>query len=171
MVLYYEWNAQDLAHATTLAEFKDMSDDLTKFLIHRKASWTNERRLNVNSHGHTMLLIADLVDLIGITFGAELIECLSVWNLTVDRRQLQKYVSLLTHLRLIATKPNSSQTYYFSKGRPGFVHYGSRPGTRVFDRVRTKTLIRSALEKQDQRRATIYQRYLAEQFKRGLFNV
>jgi len=119
MVLYYEWNAQDLAHATTLAEFKDMSDDLTKFLIHRKASWTNERRLNVNSHGHTMLLIADLVDLIGITFGAELIECLSVWNLTVDRRQLQKYVSLLTHLRLIATKPNSSQTYYFSKGRPG----------------------------------------------------
>jgi hypothetical protein len=171
MVLYYEWNAQDLADAATLAEFKDMSGDLIQFFIRRKRSWAKERKLNVKSHGHTMLLIADLVELIGITFGAELIECLSAWEFEINRHQLQKYVSLLTHLRLITPKPNSSQTYYLSRAHSGFVHYAFKPETAVRDRDRIKTLIRNALTVRDERRTKIYQRYLSKQFKRDLPNV
>jgi len=171
MILRYEWNDQNLADTATLTEFEDMSKDLVQLLVKRATESARVRKLDVTSHGHIMLLIADLVELIGITIATELIECLSEWGIPVDRLRLQKYVYLLKHLHLITTQSNASQTYYLSKASAGFIHYAFIPNTVARDRARIKSLIRQALTSRDERRTRILQRHIERQSKWARPNV
>ena len=79
--------------------------------------------------------------------------------LTVDRKQMDKYISILDHSRLIKVKRNSNQTYLIGRGR-SFIAYSFRAGARVNDRTRIKTLIREALTLSDERRIRVLKTHL-----------
>jgi hypothetical protein len=158
LVRYYDWNAEDLANPATEA-FYDMDRDLTGLLKKREGEIVKEKTITLSSPGHIMLMIADLVDMIGITMSTELIECLSLLDLPVDRKQMDKYISILDHSRLIKVKRNSNQTYLIGRGR-SFIAYSFRAGARVNDRTRIKTLIREALTLSDERRIRVLKTHL-----------
>ena len=140
MVHYYQWNPDDIADPDNGLAFYDLDRDLCQILRERARSATREKRVVLGSHGHVMLLIADLVDMIGITFSTEIIECLTAWGHVIDQKQLRKYLSLLEHLKLLKSARNSNQTYYLIKRSYGFIKWAS-----VRDRERVKTAIRESL--------------------------
>lgn len=170
LVLYYEWSSRDLADPATLDEFEDMSQELTRLLIEREHSAVKKPQLS-SSHGHLMLLIADLIEILGITIETEISECLSVWGYNISREQLHKYFFLLEHLLLITRLNKSNQTYYLGRARSVFIAHGFKHGAGVRDRDGIKALLRLALSGRDPRRAKIYEKHLAKRPKRGALHV
>jgi RNA-directed DNA polymerase len=156
LIRYYEWNPEDLADPATQEAFADIDRDLTELLTTRGLSAPKERVVDPASPGHLMLLIADLVEMIGITHGNEVMECLTEIGHPISRAQLQKCLSLLEHARLIKVTPYSNQTYFIIRGAPGFVKYAFSPAATVRDRNRIKALIRSSLARTDERRMRIF---------------
>jgi hypothetical protein len=137
---HYEWDPDDLNSAATVGEFKDMSEDLIKLLEERQHSASREQILNVETHGHKMLLVADLIGVIGITFEAELLECLTLCGCQVTKQDFQRYVTLLEYLHIIVKKHNSRYTYYLSRGVISYIDYAG-----VRDKERAKVPIRQVL--------------------------
>jgi hypothetical protein len=76
LIRYFEWKVEPLNEQSNLDVFEDMSQVLVQFVLDRGAAAPKEQLLNKSSIGHTMFLIADLVDLVGITTGTEITECL-----------------------------------------------------------------------------------------------
>jgi hypothetical protein len=166
MVHFYLWNADDLEDPENEIAFYDLDRDLCKVLRDREQSATKERKINLASHGHVMLLIADLVDMIGITSPREIIECLAQWNHIIDLKQLRKYLSLLEHLLLVKRVPNSNQLYYLSRRSYNFIKWAS-----IGDRDRVKASIRDSLAKSDERRMRIFQQHRSKFSQRITLNV
>jgi hypothetical protein len=167
LVRYYEWNTDNIEDPANLDVFEDMSKELVQYTVDRAATKPKEKILDSTSHGHKMLLIADLVDLIGITTATEIMECFSLWELKLDKKVVQRYLSLLEHLKLIQTKLYSDQTYFLSSSTSALIRYDFKPGTTVRDRGRIKTIIRTALSASDQRRIKVYKRELLRRAGRG----
>lgn len=134
-VLYYRWNSGDLGDLATLETFKECSSELSDLLIHREEGATQESIIT-DSHGHHMLLVADLVDIIGIVTQEDISDCLAQWDYHCKPEQLQKYLSLLQSLNLLRLFPYSSQQYFVSSIPGPFIRYDFVPGTTVRDRAR-----------------------------------
>jgi hypothetical protein len=160
LIHYYEWNDKKPSDRSNRDVFEDMSKELVKRALGHASKKAKERTLNKKSDGHTMFLIADLIDLLGITKATEIMECLSIWNYTVDKKKLKQYLSLLEHLGSTKRKPYSDQTYYLSVSTSPLIKYDFNPGTKVRDRDRIKALIRAGLSNTDPRRMRVYQRDL-----------
>jgi hypothetical protein len=160
LIRYYEWNAEDPADASNSDVFEDMSKDLARYARKRARALPKEQLLDATSHGHTMFLIADLIDVIGITSATEILTCLSLWNYSISAKTLRKYLILLEHLQLLKRKLYSDQVYYLSVSTSALIRYDFLPDTKLRDRERLKTTIRTALLKSDQRRMKVYQREL-----------
>jgi hypothetical protein len=158
LVRYFEWNDENPADSSNDDVFQDMSKELIQSVADR--STPKERIIDRVSNGHTMFLIADLVDVIGITSATEIIECLSLWGYSIDPKKLKKYLSLLEHLVLIKQKRYSDQIYYLSGASAPLIRYDFVPGTKLRDRDRIKSLVRATLFRSDQRRMKVYQREL-----------
>ncbi len=62
-----------------------------------------------------MFLIADLIDILGISFSTEIVECLAEWGFDLGRKDLQKYLLLLERLQLVKKTPRSNQLYFLSR--------------------------------------------------------
>ena len=169
-VHYYPWDSKDLANPTTLDVFLDMSLELSSFLKERQHSAVKETQL-VKSKGHAMLLVADLVEILGITIESEIWDCLGAWGYDLKRDELQKYLFLLEHLRLISRQYYSSRTYYIGKLRSSFVTHQFKSASRVSDRDRIKALLRQTLPQRDATRAKAFQRHLEKQSGRGAQHV
>ena len=139
-----------------------MSEELVEFLIQRDQDSPKEEQLllSQDTHKHTMLLLADLINILGITLEKELILCLSEWGLNLNRKQFKKYIYLLDKLNFIEPRVFSAQTYYLSTGHSTFVRYDFVPGTRNRDRDRIKRFFRDTLRTRDPKRAGVFERYL-----------
>jgi len=167
LVMYYEWAPEDLADPSKHDEFDDMSEELAKLLMERERSAVKQPQLG-NSHGHIMLLVADLIEMLGITIETEISECLTAWGYDINREKLHKYLFLLEHLLLITKLNKSNQTYYLGRARSVFVAHSFKQGVAVRDRDGIKALLRLALPTRDERRAKIYEKQLAKRPKRGV---
>ena len=159
LVRFYEWNLANPSDKRSREAFQDMSEELVQFIRTRSATTPKETKLD-DSHGKRMLLIADLVDIIGITTETEIAECLSTLGYSPTRRDLQRYFTLLSHLELVKKKPYSDQTYYLGNGSKALVRFDYQPGAKVRDRARIKSLIRASLTIAEPRRMRVYEREL-----------
>ena len=148
--------------------FEEISKDLVQYLNDRKA--VKEQKLD-HSHGHVMLLISDLIEILGITTATEIIECLGEWGYQLNNKGLQKYLSLLKHLKLIKRKLNADQTYYVSGTSQALIRFDFVPGTKNRDRERIKRVIREGLSTNDERRMKVYRRDLANRSRGRLPHV
>jgi hypothetical protein len=72
LVYSFAWNsdADRINDETNIETFQDLSQELTQVLLERKLMAHKERKLNLKSPGHAMLVIADLID-IGLVPWAE----------------------------------------------------------------------------------------------------
>jgi hypothetical protein len=161
LVRYFYWNDEKPEDPLNRGPFEDMSKELVQYVIERTAAAPKERSLDKSSNGHTMFLIADLIDIVGITTATEIIECLSLWEYGVDNKRLQKYLFLLEHLKLIKRKLYSNQIYYLSGGASPLIRYDFTDNAKTTDRERIKTLLRGALLKKDPRRMRVYKNELS----------
>jgi hypothetical protein len=166
LIRYYEWNIEDPADPSNIDVFEDMSKELVQYTLDRGLTSPRERTLDCVSHGHKMFLTADLIDVIGITTATEISECLSLWNYEVDKKTLNRYLSLLEHLGLLKRKLYSNQTYYLSGSISALIRYDFTPDTKVRDRERIKAIIRAAFSEKDERRMKIYERELLGRSRR-----
>ena len=161
LIRYYKWNDKKPGVRTNRDVFEDVSKELALYIHDRLTAAPKEQTLNLVSNGHTMLMIADLIEMVGILTATEIMECLSSWGYSgVDKKKLNKYFSLLEHLKLIKSEPYSTQIYYLSNTTSPFIRYGFTPAAINRDRTRIKSIIRSALLKSDPRRMRVYQREL-----------
>ena len=158
-VLYYRWNPGDLKGLATREAFEECSSDLSLLLTQREKNATQEPQLT-NSHGHHMLLAADLVDIIGIVTQEDISDCLAQWNYDCKPEQLKKYLSLLRNLNLLHLFPYSSQQYFVSRIPGPFIRYGFVPGTAVRDRARIMRDARALIKDRSGIRARALKSYL-----------
>jgi hypothetical protein len=136
-------------------------------LVNREKTAPKERKVNLKSPGHMMLVIADITDMIGITSSREISDCLKALGEEVSRTVLRKYLFLLEKLRLVKKLDYANQVYYVSRGRGPFIRYYFREETDVRDRDRAKALIRQGLSQSDQRRAKIYTNHFKRTMPKG----
>jgi hypothetical protein len=160
LVRYYEWNDNKPSHPSNEDVFEDMSRELTELIVERTSP--KEKTFDKTSDGHTMFLIADLINLIGITNESEILESLAFWGYTLNSERFKKYISLLKHLKLIRIRPYSNQIYYLSNSNIPLIMYDFLPHAKNRDRERIKNALRKSLLEKDQRRKRIYQQELSK---------
>lgn len=161
-IQYYEWNDREVDDASNNDIFDEMSKELIEYVRERTTATPKERLLDRNSHGHGMFLIADLIDILGITTATEILDCLNLWGYSSDAKQLKKYLFLLQHLKLVKRKLHSNQTYFLSGIESPLIRYDFYPNAKIRDRERIKTTLRAALFERDKRRMKVYQRELSK---------
>lgn len=169
LVYSYAWDseADHFNDETNIETFQDLSLELTGILLKRELTAHKERKLNLNSPGHAMLVIADLTDIIGITSSREINDCLKALGKDVHRNVLHKYLYLLEKLRIIKKLDYSNQVYYVTRNGGPFIRYDFREDAEIRDRDRAKALIRHALSQTDQRRVKIYTTYMKRTNPKG----
>jgi hypothetical protein len=105
-----------------------------------------------------MLLAADLLEIIGIATRDEILSLLRTWDEHITLGHIQKYLSLLMHLKLIDIEPYSNQHFYVSQSRTPLILYDYIDARRG-DRKRIKNSIRSELRDRDDNRAKAFRAY------------
>ena len=145
LVRYFNWDPQHINSPAALNTFRDISEELRVILRDRKAAAKKEQRLNRESHSHRMLLLADAINIFGIALVADLVECFSEWNFSVERKQLLQYVFLLQKVGLITAVRYSNQTYLVSRTDKALIRYDYAPAAGLKDRERIKIDIRRTL--------------------------
>ncbi len=165
LVRYFDWTKDTLEDPSGCPALEDMRDDLTTLLLERARDAAKERRLNIHSHGHRMLLMADLVDILGMASENELAECMGVWWRGTSRQEIQKYTWILECLGVIEKWLYSSQRYFVSRREHPFVHYDFAPDTRLRDRDRIKALIRRQMAEASDRWAKAYKAFYSKKVK------
>jgi hypothetical protein len=169
LVYSFEWNseADRINDETNIDTFQDLSQELAQVLLARRLTAQKERKLNLRSPGHAMLMIADMTDIIGITSSREINDCLDAFGYEVQSAVLQKYLFLLEKLRFVKRLDCSNQVYYVTRGKGPFIRHDFVEDAEIRDRDRAKALIRQALAKADQRRVKIYTNYLRKTNPKG----
>jgi hypothetical protein len=159
-VYKYFWNpaTRRLNDRSNLDVFKEMSEELCDVLQHREDDQLKEPSLDLKSHGHTMLMVADLIDIVFAATMTDIQDCLRALGREVDKPTLQKYLFLLEDLRIIKEEYLNG-SFYVSGGGGPYIAYDFSAGALVKDRERAKFLIRSSL---DETRARILKRYLRQ---------
>ena len=92
-VRYFDWNPSSINDPATREALNDMSEELAQLLNDREQLGVSEQQLNQQSPSHTMLLIADLIDILGITTETEVSGCLTEWGYHIERQRLTQYIS------------------------------------------------------------------------------
>lgn len=167
LVRYFDWDPNAINDSETLEALHDMSEELAQFLTDREKDVVTEQLLDRESHSHTMLLMADLIDILGITSETEITECLNEWGYGLDRRRLTQYISLLEHLKIIKRLPFSAQKYYVSRVPSTYVRYDFNADATLRNRDRAKYQIRTTLPVRDPRRSKLFERHLRKAAKRS----
>jgi hypothetical protein len=162
LVRYFKWNEKKPSDRANVERFEEMSKDITQYALERVSSAPKERTLNKNSDGNTMYLVADLINIIGISTAKDIIECLKLWGFELHDQKLNKYLFLLEHLDIIRREFHSDETYYLSKMSTTFIKYDFNPDAQARDRVRIKNLIRSSLYLNDEKRRRVFKQLLSQ---------
>jgi hypothetical protein len=156
-VYKYSWNPAPgrLNAPSNLDVFRDLSEELCEVLQHRESDQVKEPTLDLKSHGHTMLMIADLIDIVFAATMTDIQECLRALGRDVDKSTLQKYLFLLEDLKLIREEYLNGSFYVPGGGGP-YIAYDYESDAHVKNRERTKILVRENL---DETRARILKRH------------
>lgn len=160
-VYKYAWDrsTERLNDPSTLAVFDELCEEIGGLLEARQAGQKKEHSLDLNSHGHAMLMVADLIDIVFASTRTEIQECLKALGRSIDKSTLQKYLFLLKDLKIIEEEYLNG-SFYISEGCGPYIAYDFLTGAQVNNRERAKFLIRSKL---DGTRARILRRRLASQ--------
>ena len=105
-----------------------------------------------------------MVDIVFVATMTDIQDCLRILGKEVDRATLQKYLFLLTDLKIIEEEYLDG-SFYISGGREPYIAYDFVTGAPMKDRGRAKFLIRSQL---DGTRARILKRNLKLQRLRAI---
>ena len=170
-VRYFDWNPDSINEPVTLEALNAMSGELVQILTEREQRGVSEQKLDQQSPSHTMLVIADLIGILGITMETEISQCLTEWGYRLNPRHLTQYISVLERLKIIKHLPYSAEHYYVNKANSTYILYDFTPSTPVRDRDRLKTLIRASLRMTDPKRSGVLERYLLEEAKPKLAHV
>lgn len=146
LVHYYTWNPKKLGSAATKEEFREMTEDLTAFWVHRAEAQSELQNFNGNKHGHVLLLAADLIRIQGVATITEISDCLKALGCEFNNEQLRRYISLLESMALIAREYRSNQSFYVSKSSTPFIRYAYLPDAPLKDAVRIQSALRESLE-------------------------
>jgi hypothetical protein len=159
-VYKYLWNpaTSRLNDGSNLDVFKELSEELCDVLQHREDDQLKEPTLDLRSHGHLMLMVADLIDIIFAATMTDIQDCLRAFENEVDKSTLQKYLFLLENLKIIREEYLNG-SFYVSGGGGPYIAYDFNAGAKIKDRDRAKFLIRSNL---DETRTRILKRYLRQ---------
>lgn len=160
-IFKYSWNpsTRHINHKDNLEVFKDLSEEICDTLERRQQQrGANEHSLDLKSHGHAMLMVADLVDIVVVATLTDIQDCLKVLGRDVHRSTLQKYLFLLKALKLIGEE-QLDDCFYVGQGGGPYIAYDFIDGTKIKDRERAKYLIRSKLSGT---RARVLRRHLKQ---------
>ncbi len=140
----FTWYNETLADPKISPDFEDMVQDITEVLAQRATTAPKEQRLNLSSHGHRMLFLVDMVEVLGLASETDLADCLSVLGIDLCRGELKKYLRLVKLLKLVNVWRYTDQTYYANSmaRESGFIRYGFVAGTKLRDRDRIRSNVR-----------------------------
>jgi len=159
-VYEYFWNpaTSHLNDKTNLEVFKELSEQLCDVLEHHEGQQLKEPIFDLESHGHNMLMVADLIDIIFAATMTDIEDCLKALGRNVDRSIIKKYLFLLQGLNII-TEEYLDGVFYVTRGCGPYIGFDFKADARFMNRERAKLLVRSNLDKT---RARILRRYLRQ---------
>jgi len=115
-------------------------------------------KLRSQDRAHIFLLIADLADILLIATETDLIEAIRYFGVSIQLKELQKFLGLLKFLGLVRLYQHGSAKYWLREGDHGpWIDYTSSSDL-PFDRSRFKIKAEQNLEKNSQRLFSIYLR-------------
>jgi hypothetical protein len=112
----------------------------------------------LESHGHAMLMVADLIDIVFAATMTDIQECLQALGKDIDESVIRKYLFLLEHLNII-TQEYLDGSFYVTTGSGPYIGFDFKADARFMNRERAKISIRKNLNKT---RARILRRYLRQ---------
>jgi hypothetical protein len=175
LVRYFDWSSDTLNDPSELATLEDMSRDIASFLLAREKDFRKEYQFKIDSHGHRMLLLADLVDIFGLVVESDIAEFLTVCGIAPNpkepRKELRKYLSILKNLNIIVQWPHSSQEYYASASDQAYIRYDFLAGTKMRERDRIKAVVRSEMAAQSERWMKAYKAFRKNRERAGAARV
>lgn len=138
----------------------DLTKEISNVLNLRQTAANKEERLNRQTRAHRMLLLADVINIFGITLISELEDCLSEWEFEINRKQLQQYLFMLQKVGLATKVRYANQTYYAGRTEKARVRYDYTNNAVLRDRERIKYNIRSTFTGS---KAAAFKTHLAKQ--------
>jgi hypothetical protein len=141
---------------SNLDVFEELSEELADVLQVREDAQRKEQTLDLKCHGHTMLMVADLIDIAYTATITDIQECLRALGKEIDKSTIHKYVFLLQDLKIIKEEYINGSFYVTGGGGP-YIGYDFKTGSKFKDRERAKFLIRRNL---DETRRRILRRHL-----------
>jgi hypothetical protein len=167
-VRVFDWDMTSPHLPDSQEDLLDMGNKLVTLLLNEGKRHIAESRLNLESHGHCMLMIADLIDLLGVATTTDIINCFDIWRprRPLTRSQCKKYILLLQRLNLVREKQYNSEVFYLPCRETPFVRHHFTPDAKLKDRSRTKQYFRSTYDKSSAR-AQVVRKALQERFRRS----
>jgi hypothetical protein len=166
LVRYWKWDSKHINRAESLSGLEEMSKELTSLLGEKGKSTVKEQTISKASPGHAMFLIADLLEIVGISYVTEIVDCLVDWSFEVDRKRVQQYLLLLEHLQLVKKERRSNQVYYISRLPAPLIRHAFVADVQMRDRDRWKSVIRKSLAETDERRMAVFRNDLEDRARR-----
>ena len=145
LVHYYEWNPENLNSTDAVNEFREIAEGLTRFLKSRAKSLPKQQAFNINLHGHVLLMITDLIETAGVATSTDIARCLEALGGQANRKDLNRYLSLLESMSFIANAHRSNEDFFVPGSSRRFIRYAYQPGVVLKERTKIVCSIRNNL--------------------------
>jgi hypothetical protein len=143
---YYEWDPKHLKSAVSKAGFREMAEEITKFLRDRDKARVNNQSFGKEKHGHVLLMVANLIGVAGVATKTDVTACLRELGCPSDHPHPDRYLSLLESMSFIKRIHRSNQSFYVPADSRRFIKPVYRAGAVLKEQTKIKSAIRAGFD-------------------------
>jgi hypothetical protein len=146
LIHFYEWDPKNLKSAASKTGFREMAEEITKFLKARDKARANNQSFDKEKHGHVLLMVADLIGVAGVATKTDLTACLSKLGCPSDHPHPDRYLSLLESMSFIKRVRRSNQSFYVPADARRFIKPAYRTDAVLKEQTKIKSAIRAGFD-------------------------
>ncbi len=145
------------AHKILLPEddFQTIMDEISAWL----PTVPQKSLLQTKNPTHTLILLADLVDLFHVSKAADLLRAITYFGVSWDHAKLERALKLLEFFRLVRLELRGSEPFWVRRHKSDapWVNYTAKSSKEPFDRSRFKVASEKHVQS-DKRKKSIFER-------------
>ena len=146
LVHYFPWDPNRLNASATKQEFGAISAHIPGVLETREKAHPKQVTFDRDRDDHTLLMVADLVQIAGAASQSDIAACLAHVGCTHASDKLGRYLSVLQSVGLIEKEPRADQIFFVQRSFHRLIRYRFQDGAVMRDRQRIQATIRRSLD-------------------------
>lgn len=139
-ITIYNWKTSNLTSRYMNQEHFDDAEDLADMVNGLIKSRPKTMSFHTSRQGHVMLLLVALLDIMHLATLDELFTSLKNLSINIEKKTLERYVSLLVSLELIVRKPYRNYVFYLSAPSKPWISLSFASDAKNRDAMRWKSL-------------------------------